>query len=389
MNIVIVGGGFGGVKAALEISKRKLGSVTLISDEPYFLHHASLYSTATGHSFAESVVPLTDMFANHADVKVVQDTMKSIDPDRKLVIGSKNYSYDVLIIAIGSVTAYFNINGVAKHAYGIKTLEEVREFNHHVKDEIMTQRHLDRHYVVIGAGPTGIELAGALKGYIKRLMTLSKMGDYQKLRVSIIEATDRILPRSSVTASQIVTKRLKKIGIEVLVNHKVEAMDRDFITVDGKKVSTKTAIWTSGLMNNPFFTQHQHYFKLSSNGHVEVNQYLEACPGIYVIGDNNNVKYSGMAWPAIHQGTFVAKHLGRKLRGHTLRPFHPHQPPIAVPVGENWGYVEWYGIYISGRIGYIVRRLMELYGYCMLLPLKKALMVWKSHDIAEIDPKLL
>ena len=89
MNVVIVGGGFGGVKAALELSKRHIGKITLISDQPYFLHHATLYATATGRDSAESIISLTDIFAAHPSVTVVLDTVKSIDTARKLIIGGK------------------------------------------------------------------------------------------------------------------------------------------------------------------------------------------------------------------------------------------------------------------------------------------------------------
>lgn len=90
MHTVIVGGGFAGVKAALELSKKQLGRITLISDEPYFLHHATLYATATGRETKESVVSLEDAFATHHDVDVVLDSMISIDHDRRLVVGKKS-----------------------------------------------------------------------------------------------------------------------------------------------------------------------------------------------------------------------------------------------------------------------------------------------------------
>jgi len=385
MNIVIVGGGFGGVKAALEMSKRKLGNITLISDTTYFLHHATLYSTATGKSTSESVIPLEEIFAYHPKVKVVIDKMSSIEPRRKLVIcGKKSYEYDQLVIAIGSVTSYFNINGVAEHSFGIKSLEEVKAFNGHLKDEILTKKHLDKEYVIIGAGPTGIELAGVLRNYIQHLLDISHMPKHQKIRLTIVEAAPRILPRSSKTASTLVMKRLKSIGVRVLINHKVEALDTEFITIDGKQVPTETAVWTSGVANNPFFAAHSEFFKIAKNGRIEVNEHLMAHENIYVIGDNNTVKYSGTALPAFDQATFVAKHLFRLKNHKNLRKFRPKEPPTGLPVGKKWGYVEWHGIYVAGKAGYLAKRLIELYGYCQLVPLQKALILWKAHNIPEI-----
>lgn len=385
MHTVIVGGGFAGVKAALELSKRHIGKVTLISDEPYFLHHATLYATATGKSKAESIIPLDEIFANSPNVTVVVDTIMSLDPERKLVVGkSKSYSYDSLVLAVGSVTTFFNIEGMAKHAYGIKSLEEVNDFLGHIEREVMAEKHFDSNYFIIGAGPTGVELAGALHEHLHHLAEVHRTVK-GKVKVTLVEAAPRIIPRSSATAAKVVSRRLKRLGIGVLVNHKVQALDKDTITIDGKKVPTETAVWTSGVANNPFFASNDHYFQLAPNGRVNVNQYLEAYKNIYVLGDNNTVKYSGMAWPALDQGKFIAKHLARVAAKRPLKAFRPKQPPSGLPVGHGWGYVEWRGIYAAGRTGYMARRLMELYGYAQLVPLRSAIAVWRAHDVPEVD----
>ncbi|HMS93478.1 MAG TPA: FAD-dependent oxidoreductase [Candidatus Saccharibacteria bacterium] len=385
MHTVIVGGGFAGVKAALEISKRNIGKVTLISDEDHFLHHATLYATATGRNMAESVVPLNEMFAGDKNVTVVQDRIKSLDTDRKMVVGDKkSYDYDKLILAIGSVTTFFGISGVAKNAFGIKTLDEVKEFNGHIKSEIIKNRRLDKNYVIIGAGATGIELAGALHEYLEHLSTVHQV-HRPNIKITIVEAAPRILPRLSKSASRVVSKRLKDMGIKILVNHKVEALNKDYITIQGKKVPTETAIWTSGVANNPFFAEHADLFQLAPNGRVEVNQYLEANRDIFVLGDNNTVKYSGMAWPALNQATFVAKHLARTKAKQPTPPFKPTQPPSGIPVGSNWAYIEWRGMYAAGLTGHLIRRKMELHGYKQLLPKSIAIAAWRAHDIPEID----
>lgn len=384
MHVVVVGGGFAGVKAALELSKRHIGKITLISDEDYFLHHATLYATATGKNIAESVIPLKNIFLDHHNVTVIQDKITSIDPDRRLVIGkTKQYHYDKLVIAIGSVTTYFGIKGMAQHAYGIKSLNEIRKFQDHIHSEVVQQK-LDKEYFVIGAGPTGIELAGALNEYLQHLISLHRLKN-SRAKVTLVEAAPRIAPRSSATAAKVITKRLKQVGIRVLVNHKVEALDDDTITIEGKKVPTTTAVWTSGVGNNPFFAKHDHLFHIAPNGRVNVNPYLEALPNVFVIGDNNTVKYSGMAWPAMKQATFVAKHLARIMTKRPHAAFHPRSVMSGMPVGEGWGYVEWLGLYVAGRPGYMVRRLMELYGYAQLVPLPQAIAIWRAHDIAQVD----
>ena len=384
MNIVVVGGGFGGVRAALELSKRHVDKVTLISDEDYFLHHATLYATATGKSVAESVIPLKAIFAHHRNVHVVQDKMTSLDPQRRLVItNKKQYHYDKLVIAIGSVTTYFNINGMAEHCYGIKSLDEICKFQDHIQKEVIDNQ-LDKEYFVIGAGPTGVELAGALNQYLKELIMMHRI-KYSKARVTLVEAAPRILPRSSKTADKYVARHLKKLGIKVMVNHKVGALDDNKIIIDGKEIPTKTAVWTSGVANNTFFKSNEHHFHLAPNGRVNVSPYLEAMPHVYVIGDNNTVKYSGMAWPALYQGEYVAKDIARVITKRHRHPFRPHSVMSGVPVGDDWAYVEWLGLFVKGRFGAQVRRWMELYGYCKILPFSAAVKVWRAHDIAQID----
>lgn len=384
MSTVVVGGGFAGVKTALELSKRKGGKVTLISDTPYFLHHATLYSTATGRNYAESVIPLEDIFAGHPNVTIVQDKIKGLDDARKLVVGKKGqYEYTRLVLAIGSVTTYFGIPGVKERAFGIKTLDEVKEFQNHIHDDIVDKK-LDNEYFVIGAGPTGVELAAALNEYLKSLKSLYKIKG-SKAKVTIVEADTRVLPRMSKTASKKVQKRLESLGIKVRLNQKVQSLSENSIVIDGKEYSTRTAIWTSGVANNPFFAKHDDIFDIAKNGRVNVNQYLEGAPSIFVLGDNNTVKHSGMAWPALKQATHAAKQIVRHRQRKPRQRFNSFSVPSGVPVGEGWAYVEWHGIFVSGRFGHFVRRQMELYGYCQLVPLRVALPIWRSHYLKHID----
>lgn len=384
MNSVVVGGGFAGVKAALELSKRRTGKVTLISNEPYFLHHATLYSTATGKNYAESVVPLEDIFLDHPNVTVVQDTAVSLDHHRRILVAEHGqYKYDTIVLALGSVTTFFGIPGMEHHAFGIKTLDEVKKFQNHIHDELV-EKKLDREYFVIGGGPTGVELAASLREYLTSLIALYRLKGVRS-KVVLVEAAPRILPRMSTTASKKVTKRLKKLGVEVKVNQKVESLDANTIVIDGKSHPTTTAVWTSGVANNPFFTKNAELFDLAPNGRVNVSGTLEALPGVFVLGDNNTVKHSGMAWPAIYQAVHAAAQIARATKKQSLRRFRSHSVPSGVPVGDGWAYVEWHGIYVSGRIGSRVRRLMELYGYCQLVPLRVALPIWRSHYLKHVD----
>lgn len=387
MHVVVVGGGFGGVKAALELSKRQIGKITLISDHSYFLHHATLYATATGRSAEESVIPLNVIFEKHPNVEVVEDTVTGFDPHRMLISGKKkDYHYDKLVLSLGSVTTFFGIKGLAQHAYGIKTFEEVEQFQEHIHDEVVHQK-LDKEYFVIGAGPTGVEMASALNEYLKSVKNIFRLKNAQP-KVTLVETKERILPHMSQTASDKVRRELKKQGIRILVDHKVTALDDGKITIENKLYPTTTAVWTSGVTNNPFFTTNSGYFDTAKDNRIKVNPYLEALENVYVIGDNNTVKYSGMALPALKQATHVAKNITRLATKRPQAHFRPASVPVGLPVGERWGYVEWLGLYVAGRSGRMIRRWMELYGYCQLMPLHKAVPIWRSHDVSEIDSVL-
>lgn len=384
MHVVVVGGGFAGIKAALELSKRQIGKVTLISDQPYFLHHATLYATATGKSEEESVIPLNVIFADHPNVTIVQDKIEHLDARRNLISSKKHdYHYDKLVLALGSVTTFFNIPGLHDHAFGIESLTEIRQFQDHIHEAVVKQK-LDKEFFVIGAGPTGVEFAAALSHHLavtKDIYRLKNTGS----KVTLVEAAPRILPTMSQTASTKAARALKKQKVRILTNHKVQSLDDDTITIEGKNYPTTTAIWTSGVTNHPFFTHNHDTFHIALNGRVEVNPYLEALDDVYVIGDNSNAAKHHMALPAMQQAMHVAKNIARLATNREQKAYRSKSVPVGLPIGEEWGYVEWFGMYVSGRSGATVRRWMELYGYTRLVPLKAALPIWRAHHLNEVD----
>lgn len=379
MRIVVVGGGFGGIRTALQLSKQGMKDITLISDQDYFLHHATLYATATGRSREESVIPLKDIFAEHPNVKIVKDIAVSIDESRKLLVGKKkSYPYDSLVLSLGVVTNYFNIEGLATYSYGIKTLPEVETFRTHLCEIIQQDEYAQKNYVIIGAGPTGVELAGALREYINVVC-----GRYDPKRTNInillVEAAPRVLPRMSEAASREVTHRLMRMNIEVATGKKVEARTENEVFIDGEPVHSDTVVWTSGVTNHPFFTENKHLFTFAKNGRVEVDEHLQAAPDIFVIGDNANTPYTGTAYTALHNATYIAHYLVAKAQGKLIAPYRPKLFATTVPVGDNWAIFERGNLRITGWLGAKVRRITELRDYLYLVPFSKAWRAWRSH----------
>jgi NADH dehydrogenase len=385
MHITIVGGGFGGVRAALKLAKDKTNHITLVTDKPDFQYYPALYSAATGHSHLESWVPLTQIFAGIPNVKIAIDTMTSIHPEEKQVEGAsgKKYSYDECILALGVVTTYFGIEGLDVYAYGIKSHDEVMKLKRHIYEDIAMNHHVDKNYVVIGAGPTGVELAAALGSYVRRVCKQHSVK--QTVRIHLIEAAPRILPKMSEQASARVHERLRKLGVSIKTGKPVEKATASEIMVGGKPLKSQTVIWTSGVMNHPFFKQHEAIFTLAPNGRVVVDQYMQAAPHIYVIGDNAATPYTGLAQTALHDAIFVAKNIQRQKHDQQLKPYRAVKPPVVVPVGDRWAVFEWHWLRLYGWIAAIIRRAADFIGYNDILPLGQALGVWRAGMVMEDD----
>lgn len=383
MRVVIVGGGFGGIKAALDLSKDPQFRITLVTDKDHFLYYPALYGTATGHNHRESVVALDYIFRNHPQVNVVIDTVTGIDEHQKAVIGKKqSYHYDNAILAMGVVTTYFGIPGLAENSFGIKSESEVAKLKAHFHDELIQDKHLDKNYIVVGAGPTGIELSAALMIYLDRIAKNHKV-KHSKIRISLVEAAPRILPRMSEKASKKVLRELVSIGVRVLTDKKVEAASHDDLTISGKKVPSETVIWTSGVINHPFFKAHEHIFCLAKNGRVEVDENLRAAPNIYVIGDNAATPYTGLAQTALYDGQYVAHHLRNIAHSRPLKRYKARKPPVVIPVGEYWAIFEWGPIVFGGFIASLIRKAADLIGYHDLLPIGYALDTWRAQLLYE------
>lgn len=385
MNITIVGGGFGGIKAALELAKDKRNSITLISNKPDFQYYPALYSSATGHSHLESWVPLGTVFAGIENIHVTLDTITSIDGNEKTLQGESGttYKYERCILALGVVTTYFGIKGLDASSYGIKSEEEVIRLKRHLYSDIAEKRSLDKHYVVIGAGPTGVELAAALGSYVRRLSNHYGLKHGGEPKVDLLEAAPRILPRMSEATSKIVLRRLQKLGVNIRTNQAVESATADHIMVGGKPIKSRTVIWTAGVTNHPFYKENSKTFELLPNGRVKVDDHMIAAPSIYVIGDNAGTPFTGLAQTALHDANFVAKNIWREQNGRPLKKYKAVKPPVVVPVGDNWAILEWHGIRISGWLGSLLRRAADLIGYNDILPLGQALGVWHASTVME------
>lgn len=377
MNVVIVGGGFGGVKTALELAKDSKMKVTLVSDRDHFLFYPALYSTATGQSRRQSIIPLSKLFAG-TKVRVVIDTVISLDQIRRIVVTREHQlHYDRVVMALGVVTSYFGISGLDTYSYSIKSASEIDRFKKHLHDKLTNEKHLDENYIIVGAGPTGVELSAALAHYLDRIATEHNI-KHSRIKLSLVEAAPRVLPRMSERASELVTNRLKKLGVRVMTNKRVESEDDDSIIISGKDIPSKTVVWTSGVANHPFFAEHSDIFSLSKNGRVIVDEHLKADKHIYVIGDNADTPYTGLAQTAIYDGSYVAHAIQAEARDKLLPHHKPKKPAVVIPVGENWAILEYGDLRLTGYLAALVRKAADFIGYLDYFPIRIAMELWAS-----------
>jgi NADH dehydrogenase len=374
--VLVVGGGFGGVKAALELSKQATFAVTLLSDRPNFHYYPTLYHTATGGAVRQSRIPLEELFAGR-DVTLAQGAAHSLDRHKKVVKTSdgQEYPYDVLILALGVVTNYFGIQGLQEFSYSIKSPEEAQRFKNHLHDQLLANHKPDTNYVIVGGGPTGVELAGAMPGYMREIMAAHGI-KRRAVHIDLVEAAPKLVPRMPVRMSRLIAKRLRKLGVKIYLKSAVQGASADSLMVDGKPILSHTIVWTAGVTNNPFYKENG--FTLNERGKVTVNEYLEAEDDVYVIGDNPDTTYSGVAQTALYDALFVTHNLHRRVQGKLMQRYTPKRPVYVLPVGPRWAAVQWGNIQLYGLIGWLLRNAADLIGFKDLEPWWKAAEQWTS-----------
>jgi NADH dehydrogenase len=205
-----------------------------------------------------------------------------------------------------------------------------------------------------------VELAGALPAYIKHVMKQHGL-PAKKLHIDLVEAAPRLMPRMPTSYSKAAAQRLRRLGVRLLLNQAVQAETADALMVSGKPLKSHTVVWTAGVTNHPFFSANK--FGLTDHGKVTVDQYLRTEPEIYVIGDNADTPFSGMAQTALYDGKFLADNLIRQARGQKLQTYKPKKPIYVTPVGPRWAAVLWNNVHIYGWFGWLLRSAADFIGY--------------------------
>ena len=381
-SILIIGGGFGGIQAALSLARKKIpaAGIRLIDPKSYFEYHAALYRFATGSSPMEACIPYRDIFEG-SGIDVVEDSAAKIDLTEKVVTGASgsHYHFDTLILALGSVTTTFGIEGIEQHSYGMKSATEAIRLKLHIESAFneATLADIERkktllHLVVVGGGATGVELAGELASYT-RMLALRHRLDLSLVQIDLIEATERILGNLPPRVSALVEKRLRSLGVNVITGKSLMKEDAAGIALKDGNVKTSTVVWTAGVRANPLL-QNTIGLTVDRKGRVEVDEKLQAKGqrNVFILGDAAVTKFSGMAQTAIGDGRFVADVIEAGILKSDMPAYRQVPPFYSVPVGRKWAMWCRGDTVIAGYAGWILRRLADFRVYRNFLPFWKA-----------------
>lgn len=379
-HVVIIGGGWAGVKLARDLAsvdKHKL-RVTLISEEPNFRYSAALYRVATGHNEREAIIPLGEITANIKNLDFVLAKVKSINKNARTITlnSGKIFHYDYAVLALGVVTSYMGIPGIEERSFGIKNQRELQLLRTHLHQELVDENAPDKNYVIVGGGATGVELSASMVSYIKHIVKRHGIKQ-RRVNVTLVEASPRVLPLGNPSASAMTLKRLKNLGVKVLLNKRVQEETVNNLMVSGKSIPTHTVIWTAGVVNNPFFKDNSDQFNLNERGRVVVNDHLQVDEHLYVIGDNAATPFSGLALTAVHDAKYVAKDIKQKVNHKkNTKTYKALIPATAVPVGKHWAIFQYEKLVIGGMLGSIIRVFADFIAYSDIIGFKRALTTW-------------
>ncbi len=388
--VLIVGGGFGGIRAALDLAQARLPNlrITLVSDKGHFEYHAALYRLVAGSSPREVCVPLVEIFDDRS-VALVSDRITAVDPKRKRATGQSGqvYEYDWLILALGSQTTYFHVPGLAKRSFGFKSITEAVNLKQHLHEILTTcpkgpsQDGLVRaaRIVVVGGGASGVEMAGELAITTRRLARAHGVAA-SMVAIDLIEAGSRVLASLPEEISTRAEKRLRQLKVNLFFKRTIMKADVEKLYTKDMTLETQTIIWTPGTQPNELY-QSIPGLSYDKKGRVEVGRYLQAegVKDIFVIGDAAATLYSGMAQTALLDGRFVAQNIVRKLSRRYRLLYKPRRPAYVIPIGPGWAVALVGGIAVSGRLGWWVRRFADWRFFTTILPVGPAWRAFRSN----------
>ena len=376
--IVIVGGGFAGLNAAKVLGQAKDVSVTLIDRRNYHLFQPLLYQVAMAAlSPAEIAAPIRSLLSRYDNVRVVHGEVTAVNTaEQHVTTDVGDFSYDYLILACGALHSYFGNEGWEENAPGLKTIEQATEIRRRIltayekaelaQDKAAVKKHLT--FIVVGGGPTGVELAGAI-GEMSRF-TLAK--DFRTIdpkltRIILIEAGTRILASFDEELASRATRDLEKLGVQVWTSSRVSKIDADGVEIGDEKILASTVLWAAGVQASELGQDMG--LECDRRGRVLVQPDLSTSEhsNIFVAGDQANFSHQtgnplpGVAPVALQQGRFIARNILRELRGESRHEFRYLDKGQMATIGRGRAVVETGRVRFGGFIAWLAWLVIHIY----------------------------
>lgn len=376
-HVVIVGGGFGGLYAAKTLGRSPV-KVTLIDKRNFHLFQPLLYQVATGSlSPGDIASPLRSVLRNNKNTQVLMGEVVDLNPqENKVILNNGELNYDTLIVATGVSHHYFGNEQWATLAPGLKTVEDALEMRRRIfsafeaaeKETDPEKRKAFLTFVVVGGGPTGVELAGALAEISYRTLKEEfRSIDTSETQILLLEGMDRILPPFPPELSADAQKGLEHLGVTVRTKTLVTNINNQVVTLKSgaqiEQIQAQTILWAAGVkastMGEAIARTTQVQLDRVGRVMVEPNLTVSNYPNIFVIGDLANFSHQGdkplpgVAPVAQQQGIYVAKLIQKRLKNQTLPPFHYIDYGSLAVIGRNQAVVNLNFLKFSGLMAWL------------------------------------
>ncbi|WP_082172975.1 NAD(P)/FAD-dependent oxidoreductase [Methylobacterium platani] len=378
--VVIVGGGFGGLTTARGLGGAEGIAVTLIDRRNHHLFQPLLYQVATAViAPGEIAEPIRAILRRDRNVSVLMGEVVGVDGEARAVRlrDGTRIPYDTLVLATGATHSYFGHPEWERYAPGLKTLDDARRIRARVllafeaaeREEDPAARDRLMTFAVIGGGPTGVEMAGAIAGLAHHALSQDfRRIDPKQARILLIEAASRVLGTFTEDLSAYAKRALERLGVTVLTDHAVEDVSEEGVTVQGKLIPAATIVWGAGVRASP--AGEWLGIETTRQGHVPVGPDLAVLgrPGVYALGDLAMAKAEdgsalpGLAQVADQQGRYLGRALrDRILHGTAPTPFRFRSRGNLAIIGHNSGVVQWDRVKLKGILAWLVWGVAHIY----------------------------
>jgi NADH:ubiquinone reductase (H+-translocating) len=373
--VVIVGGGFAGLAAAHAL-RHADAEIVLIDRRNHHIFQPLLYQVATAVlSPADIATPIRQLEAKQRNLSVLLAEVTGVDVASRMIEGSapgvgvRKIGFDYLVVATGMRPSYFGHDEFARHAPGLKSLSDAETIRAKILGAFEVaattddegERARQMTFVLVGAGPTGVELAASLAQMVKvSLRDNFRRIDPAKASIILLDAGKRVLPTFAESISRRVARRLEKLGVKVMTDVKVETVDDKGVVAGGKRIPSATVLWTAGVAASPI--PKMLGTKTDRAGRALVGPELNVveAPGIFVVGDAASVMQNqhpvpGVAQAAIQEGRYVGRLIAKELKARKVkRPFRYFDKGNIAVVGKNYAVLERGWLRTGGFLTWLV-----------------------------------